>query len=234
LGVVGAKNANKIRTLGTENGVAVPTIGTGTRRDSVGLPIEAWFVRDRIYSDKNSDGILTADEISVDTAYRYLGSSVPTLTASLTNGFDLLNKKLRVRAMFDYKGGYYIFNNNAQFLCANNAASAARSEPGISLRDQADCLAQRVTSTTTSSGYIENGQFVRFRELSATIGVPSRLLRAVRAENANLSVGARNLHVWTRYRGTDPEANYSTGDIQTDFASSSPRSYFTARLNLYF
>ncbi|AHG88826.1 TonB-dependent outer membrane protein, SusC/RagA [Gemmatirosa kalamazoonensis] len=234
LGVIGAHNTNKIRTLGTENGVPVPDIGTGTQRNAVGYPINAWFVRDRKWSDANGDNILTVDEISVDTAYHFLGASQPTYTASLTNGFDFLNRKLRVRAMFDYKGGFYVFNDNAQFLCANNAAVAARSNPNAPLRDQADCLAQRVTVPTTSSGYIENGAFIRFRELSATIGVPNRYLRLVHASNANLSLGARNLAVFTKYRGQDPEANYSTGDVQTGFMASAPRSYYTARLNLYF
>jgi hypothetical protein len=136
--------------------------------------------------------------------------------------------------MFDYKGGYYAFNDNAQFLCANNAAAAARSNPDAPLRDQADCVAQRLTKPTTSSGWIESGAFVRFRELSATIGVPNRYLHVVRATSANLSLGARNLHVWTHYRGADPESNDSTSDVQADFMSSSPRSYYTARLNLYF
>jgi outer membrane receptor protein involved in Fe transport len=235
IGLVGAHNTNKVLSLGNDaSGKPNPTIGTGTQRDSVGLPINAWFVRERTWADKNNDRIITADEVTVAQDYSYLGSSTPTYTASFTNGFDFLNKKLRVRAMFDYKGGYYAFNDNAQFLCANNAASAARSNPNAPLRDQVDCIAQRGTAITTSSGYIENGSFVRFRELSATIGVPQNLLRVARARDANLSLGARNLHVWTRYRGQDPEANYSTGDVQTGFMASAPRSYFTARLNLYF
>jgi hypothetical protein len=64
--------------------------------------------------------------------------------------------------------------------------------------------------------------------------VPQNLLRVAHARDANLSLGARNLHVWTHYRGQDPEANYATGDVQTGFMASAPRSYFTARLNLYF
>ena len=117
--------------------------------------------------------------------------------------------------MFDYKGGFYVFNDTDQFICANNPAAAARSNPDVGLREQADCIAQRGATPTTSSGYVEKGDFVRFRELSATIRVPNRYLRAFRAEGANLSLGARNLKVWTDYRGQDPEANYSTGDVQT-------------------
>jgi len=45
---------------------------------------------------------------------------------------------------------------------------------------------------------------------------------------------ARNLHIWTKYTGTDPESNYATGDVQTDFETAAPPSYFTVRLNLHF
>jgi hypothetical protein len=62
-----------------------------------------------------------------------------------------------------------------------------------------------------------------------------------RAENASLSLGARNLAIWTKFTGEDPEANYNAGtnvglggNVQNNIASSSPRTYYTARLNLFF
>jgi outer membrane receptor protein involved in Fe transport len=235
LSVVASRNTNEIVSLGTDAaGEPNPTRGTGIQRDSVGMPISAWYIRRHHWDDADGNGILSVSEVTVDTDYTYLGSPIPTKMASLTNGFDLFGRNLRVRAMFDYKGGYYIYNNNAQFLCVNNPAAHSRSNPDASLRDQADCIAARGTTPTTSSGFVEKGDFIRFRELSATIRVPQRLLRTVRAENANLTLGARNLKVWTDYRDQDPEANYSTGDVQTGFMASAPRTYYTARINLYF
>jgi TonB-linked SusC/RagA family outer membrane protein len=235
LTVVASRNENEVVSLGfDDSGKPNPTRGTGIQRDSVGLPIDGYFIRKHTWNDANNDGILAVSEVSVDTAYSFLGSPIPTRMASLTNGFDFLNGNVRVRAMFDYKGGFYIFNDSDQFICANNPAAAARSNPGVGLREQADCIAQRGTTPTTSSGYVEKGDFIRFREVSATLRLPSRYLRTIRAENANLTLGARNLKVWTDYRGQDPEANYSTGDVQTGFMASAPRTYYTARINFYF
>jgi hypothetical protein len=45
---------------------------------------------------------------------------------------------------------------------------------------------------------------------------------------------ARNLHTWTKYTGIDPESNYSTGDVQTDFSTTAPRTYFLVRANLHY
>jgi hypothetical protein len=58
---------------------------------------------------------------------------------------------------------------------------------------------------------------------------------ARRSRDASLTFTARNLHVWTAYTGTDPEANYSTtANVQQDFSTTAPPSYFTLRLNLHY
>jgi hypothetical protein len=64
--------------------------------------------------------------------------------------------------------------------------------------------------------------------------IPSSLLRRVGSSSASLSFGARNLKVWTKYKGADPEENYGTGDVQSTFATSAPRQYYTVRLNLHY
>ena len=88
--------------------------------------------------------------------------------------------------------------------------------------------------TNTSWGYLQSGQFWRFRELSATVNLPQSVLRHVRASTASLSFGARNLKVWTKYKGSDPEENFGTGDVQSNFTSSAPRRIYTVRLNLHY
>ena len=68
---------------------------------------------------------------------------------------------------------------------------------------------------TSNLGYYENGQFWRFREFAANITLPSRLAQHfLRAQDMNLTLSARNLKVWTKYTGEDPESNYSTSDVQ--------------------
>jgi TonB-linked SusC/RagA family outer membrane protein len=236
-------NRNKILTLGVDqSGAPTKTLGTGTVRDSVGFPIDGFFYRKYTYGDANGDGFIAASEVKVDSAFSFIGSPIPMTTFSLANNFGLFDNKLRVNALFDFKGDFYVVNNNRSFLCSNNPASTDRSNPNTSVVDQAKCVATRSgTPFTTSYGYLEKGNFVRFRELSVTLGVPTRYLRTVRAENASLSLGARNLHVWTKFTGQDPEANYNAGtstglggNNQSNLASSSPRSYYTLRLNLFF
>jgi TonB-dependent SusC/RagA subfamily outer membrane receptor len=55
--------------------------------------------------------------------------------------------------------------------------------------------------------YIEDGSFVKLRELSITYAVPSGLVGRFGASSAHVSLIARNLKTWTDYTGWDPETN---------------------------
>jgi TonB-linked SusC/RagA family outer membrane protein len=236
-------NSNKILSLGNDaSGKPLPTIGTGTSRDSVGLPVNATFVRPFTYTDANGDGIITPDEVTVqttgganNTGFTYIGYSLPRDIVSITNGFDLFNHKLRLTALTDYKGGFLLSNSSAQFYSSNFATWYSENLKGTSLWDQARTVANSsAKNPSTSAGYFENGQFWKLREVSAALNLPNTIAEHIRARDAQLVFSARNLHTWTSYTGTDPESNYSTTDVQTDFSTTAPRTYFILRANLHY
>ncbi len=231
----GSHTTNKIITLGVDaNGNPNPTIGTGTTRDSVGLPANGWFFKPYTFSDKNGDGLIDDSEVTVATSDQYMGYSQPRDIVSIQNGFDLFNRKLRLTGLLDYKGGFSVFNNTVQFYCSNQPTCYEETNASAPLWRQARVIAQRYTATKTTAGYLENGQFWRLREVSAILTLPERFAARAHARDASLTFAARNLHIWTKYTGTDPESNYNTGDVQTDFETAAPPSYFTVRLNLHF
>src|SRR5262249_45525541 len=119
------------------------------------------------------------------------------------------------------------------------ATCEAKSNPNAELWNQARSVAALsgtvVNGTTykTNMGYVENGQFWRFREFSAAYTLPERYVaRYARAQNATIVFGVRNLKVWTKYTGEDPESNYGSGDTQQTLLTTAPRRYVTVRLNL--
>ncbi|HEY7394895.1 MAG TPA: SusC/RagA family TonB-linked outer membrane protein [Gemmatimonadaceae bacterium] len=229
-------NNNKVLKLANDNaGLPILVNGTGANRDSVGFPVRGWYYRQYTFADSNSDGIIVPSEVIVDRTFRYSGNSIPKDIVSLTNGVDLFNRQVRINASFDYKGGYSIANGTYSFQCGNNLACPGLSNPDASIEDQAAAIAFTAKSpTNTSWGYLENGQFWRFRELSVVWNAPASFSRYTRASSASLVLGARNLKVWTKYKGADPEEGYGTGDVQSTFSSSAPRQYYTLRLNLHY
>jgi hypothetical protein len=248
--ISGSHNTNKILSLGnTLAGTPTPTIGTGGTRDSVGLPVNGVFVNPYTWSDANGDGIITPNEVSITptnapgtaAGFIYGGYSLPRDILSITNGFDLFQRRLRLSAEADYKGGYDLFNSTDQFYTANFSTWYSQNLASTPLWDQARTVANSSAAANTaahinatSAGYYENGQFWRLREFSAAWTLPTAVAQRIRARDAQIVFEARNLHVWTKYTGVDPEENYSTGDVQTDFSTLAPRKYFILRANLHY
>jgi hypothetical protein len=233
--VAASHNSNKILSLGNDpTGKPNATIGTGLTRDSVGLPVNGIFGRPYTYSDANGDGIITPNEVTIDPTFHYAGYSAPRDVFSVTNGFDLFNRKLRITVLTDYKGGNILFNNSFEFYSANSTwySSNVKTTP---LWDQARAVAYSSAKNPNSYwGFQENGQFWKLREVSAALTLPNAISGRLRARDAQLVFSARNLHTWTGYTGPDPESNYSTGDVQTDFSTIAPPTYFSLRLNLHY
>ncbi len=243
--VGGSHNTNKIESLGdqpcTVNTTDCltgfkpnPTIGTGANRDSVGLPIRGVFARTYTYDDANLNGIIEPSEVVVDPNFSFMGYAVPRDILTIQNGFDLLRKSLRINVALDYKGGFSLLNDTVRFYCLNTNTCSDATLPSTPLEDQARLVAMRYKTPSTTAGYWENGQFWRLREVGATYTMPQAVASGLRARDVSLTLAARNLKVWTAYKGTDPESNYSTDNVQTDFSTLAPRTYFTARLNLHF
>jgi hypothetical protein len=108
--------------------------------------------------------------------------------------------------------------------------------PSAPLWDQARQVAANVVlpaTLRTGVGYSENLNFWRLREITAIYTLPDILSRRLlHSTNASAVFGVRNVYVWSHYTGEDPEANYSTGNSQSDLLTAGPPTIFTARLNL--
>jgi hypothetical protein len=230
-------NANKLVDLGTDpTGKPIPNIVNTLTQQRAGYPLNGWWQRPITgYNDANGDGVLSVNEVTVGDTAVYLGYSNPRHEASLTNGFDLFNRTIRITTLFDYKGGFLGDNDTQRIRCQNRLNCYEESDPTSPLALQARVVALRDNAARSQAGFIEDGKFVRWRELSVTYAAPTNVAtRYFRAETASLTFAARNLHVWTNYTGVDPESSYGSLDLPNDFQTAPPPTYFTLRLNLGF
>jgi hypothetical protein len=187
------------------------------------------------YNDANGDGIITPDEVTPGTGFIYYGYSAPRDLIAITNGFDLFERHLRLSFLIDRKGGYNLNNGSASFYATNFATWSSENLKDTPLWDQArNVAASSAKSPATSIGYYENGTYTRLREISAAWTLPKRVSDRLRSRDASIVFSARNLHLWTNYTGVDPEANYGSGDVQTTFSTTAPRTYFSLRANLHY
>jgi TonB-dependent SusC/RagA subfamily outer membrane receptor len=236
LTVSAAHNSNRLITLGTDaSGVPIPTIGTGTNRQAEGYPLNSTWTRKFTYADANGDGLITPNEVVVDTAFTYLGYSQPRLEMSLTSGLGLFRDRVRLTALVDHKSGYYVSNTEQSFLCQQSTSCKGTSSLDATLWEQARAVAIRDGVPSTPHGYYEKPNFWRIREVSATYSFADQTARRyLRVRGASITAAARNVHVFTDWTGVDPEQNYGNNDTQNTLLTAGPPRYYTARVNLRF
>lgn len=230
-------NDNKLLSLGGQ-----PTIGT-TQQQREGYPLYGWWSRQLTgWEDKNGNGIIeynansALSEITVTDTSVFIGYSTPRTESALTTGIDLFNKALRFSAMVDYKGGMKVYNNTERIRCASRLNCRSLADVTAPLWQQARTVMVREHPSRSVAGFFEDGDFIRFRELSATYQVPQRLGgRLLRGRSLSATASVRNLGVlWTKYTGVDPEAFGTTGDAPSEFQAFGPPTYFAFRLTFGF
>ena len=63
-----------------------------------------------------------------------------------------------------------------------------------------------------SDRYVEDGSYLRIKNVSFGYTFPKKLLSKVKVENFRLYCNIQNLYTFTKYRGYDPEVGASTQD----------------------
>ncbi|MTI31434.1 SusC/RagA family TonB-linked outer membrane protein [Xanthovirga aplysinae] len=171
----------------------------------------------------------------VDPEDNIIGDPNPDWLAGITNTFTY--KNFTLSALIDIrkggdiwngtKGALYFFGTHAD---TGNDRYSSFVFPGVYFEDGTDPHGNDVsagaTNTTTvvkdidwyasgpgsgftgpSEPYIEDGGWVRLREVSLTYKLGSRLIKKVPFSDASFTITGRNLWLSTDYTGIDPETN---------------------------
>lgn len=235
--VSASSNANVVQSLGN----TPAQIGT-TNRTVAGYPIAGyWAAPITGYQDKNGDGYLTwytdtaRNEVFVADSAVFRGYATPRYNTTITNGFDFLNHKLRFTSLWDIRRGNLWYNNTDRIRCTRPNCSG-RNNLKAEFVDQATNIAASEHAARTLDGFLQDGGFVRLREASLEYSFSPQLAsRLLRARSLSVVLAGRNLRVWTKYRGVDPESGFNTTsgtDAPSEFQTIAPPSYFTFRFNL--
>lgn len=213
-----APGVPKIAGFGYENRRAYPLFGL-------------WWPKLNGYEDRNGNGTIEPNEVwGSDTAV-FLGSTIPTRTVSLANHVALLRDRVRLSALFDYRGGFVSHNVNKLFQCVFVQNCAALHVPGYDLREQA----RAIVGVRAFGAYAERADFVKLREVSATYVLPPTLLSRARVGSASLTLTARNVATFTGFGSWDPETNTSGIDGPNyNFVQLAQPRVFLLRLNMGF
>ena len=161
---------------------------------------------DLIFVDQNGDGKIN---FSDDSDKTYLGSAIPDLTMGFAFNFKLHG--------FDLSGNVYaalgqeiIRNYERQQPYANQLAYVIDRWTGPGSTNEHPRLTTGPTNNNLFSDYfVEDGSFVRLRNIQFGYTVPSAVLRKIHVESLRVYVAANNLVTLTRYMGFDPDLGAS-------------------------
>ena len=159
---------------------------------------------------------------SGDPLDHYLGKPTPDWQGALGANFRL-GTHWSINTLFEYKvGNYAVSDLTDAFRMSNpligrNLVAAAQTEalldnPASTPEQRLQALvdwAYKYKSLSPYSGLhlVQNGDFMRFREVDITYTAPQSFAQKLGLSNLSLNAAGRNVMLFTGYTGIDPEAN---------------------------
>ncbi|MCA9736988.1 MAG: hypothetical protein KC645_05140, partial [Gemmatimonadetes bacterium] len=160
-------------------------------------------------------------DVTVASDKEYVGPALPTREIALTNTFTLFDN-VRLFANLDYKGGHYQW-------CAICSVRSRIDQNTLLVNDpNSDPVDVAVAKSLQTKTWIQEADFIKLREISASYQLPGDLVSRVGLGTAAITLSARNLWMWTKYEfdqeglgSPDPEVNFnSLAEFnRTDYAS---------------
>ncbi|MEX2110808.1 MAG: SusC/RagA family TonB-linked outer membrane protein [Gemmatimonadaceae bacterium] len=151
---------------------------------------------------------------------RVIGDPNPKFVATFGNSFEI-GERINVNVLLDGRFGNDVANFSRRIQELFGAAK-------VNEREISGDTIQRTFSLNPTGRsliyeeYIEDGSYVKLREIAVQFTLPPGLVSRFGAEGASLRLAGRNLKTWTDYSGLDPETNSfsaSTVSRGVDFAT---------------
>lgn len=169
------------------------------------------------FADINGDGVITTADRTV------LGSPFPDYTFGMTNtfnyksfdfaftlqgvqGFEVLN--LARRYYGNYSGTYNVLRSTAD-------GWMSETDRGDGVSPQIDrnfnALAGSNTVNNVTSLFVEDGSFLRIRNITLGYNLSQSALQKLKLSSARLSFTVQNAYTFTKYEGYNPEVSAQGG-----------------------
>jgi len=167
------------------------------------------------FKDQNGDGYINNDD------RKYLGSAIPKIIAGINlaanyQNFDVsvffqgaYGNKIYVQINQDIEGYYRGFTVTQRYFDERwTGEGTSNTQPRAS-------WVAKSNNARPSSRFLEDGSYIRLKNLQLGYTIPENVLAATGLNNARIYVSGTNLLTFTKYPGLDPEmtvSDNSTGE----------------------
>lgn len=165
-----------------------------------------------------------------------IGNGQPKHTGGFTNNFTYKNFDLSIFLQWSYgndilNANRMVFENPASKQNANMFASYTDrwtiDNPGSNMP-----RAKAIGSNEYSSLYVEDGSFLKLKNISLGYNLPESVLKKIKIGSARIYVSADNIATLTGYSGADPEVSTRNSVLTPGFDWSAYPRAFTASFGL--
>lgn len=189
------------------------------------------------FKDLNGDGRITGEDRG------FIGSPHPDFTYGATFSAEYRLFDLGIFLQGSQGGDifnvfkYYTHQNTGYFNAPADMLRKAWHGEGTSNSQFRISASTANNNLRSSSWYIENGSFLRIKNIQVGYNLNKQLCRKIGISSCRIYVGGQNLYTFTKYSGLDPELADLTGSPLSsgiDFAKyPQPRTYL-AGMNIKF
>lgn len=157
------------------------------------------------YKDINGDGIINDYDRTV------IGRGQPIHTGGFTTSFRY--KDFELSMFFQWSYGNNVLNANRYIFESGRKGELNQYKSFMNHYDSQknpNSDIPRISSrgiTEYSSMVVEDGSFLRFRNMTIGYNLPKNFIRRYRFDAIRIHLSADNIYTWTKYSGLDPEVS---------------------------
>lgn len=157
-----------------------------------------------------------ATNVYADADLQVVGKATPKFNGGFNNTFKYKSLSLMVNTVFSVGGD--IYNRSREFFDADGAYLGYNmqrlsndwsrwEEPGDIATHPKLAMNGNKASNKTSSRYLEDGSYLRIKNVTLAYNASQKVADAIGAKNLKVFVSGDNLFTFTKFSGMDPEVS---------------------------
>jgi TonB-linked SusC/RagA family outer membrane protein len=229
-----AFNKNKVLQLDQgkdiirDDGFTPPTI------ISVGHDMNSFYMRkwagvdpangdplwEKVTTDASGNRVVSTTSVLSEATSQFVGSFSPDFTGGFMNTFTY--KAFSLSAFFNFVSGNEVFNSSRTSFDSDGAYETVNNmvpmdnwsrweKPGDIATHPKAVFGGNKNSNKITSRYLEDGSYIRLRNVNFGYQLPKNFLSKIKVTNARVFVSGDNLWTSTKYSGMDPEVSLGPG-----------------------
>lgn len=214
---------------------------SGSRIIRVGEDLNSWYMRKWVGVDpangdplwevvttnaKGESEVSTTNKLS-DATLQIVGTYTPDFTGGIYNTFSY--KAFTLSSFFNFVSGNLVYNSARESFDSDGAYETSNDmvplegwsrwqNPGDIATHPRAVFGGNLNSNKQSSRFLEDGSYIRLRNVRLSYELPQSLLSGAKIANANVFISGDNLWTATKYSGMDPEVSLGPGGGATYYS----------------